>query len=50
MFVLPLTQGQWGVTTEQETREKKRIRDFQDSVPKMRSQLRILTHFYQVVA
>lgn len=46
----PLIQGQWGVTAEQEAEEKKRIQDFQDTIPKMRSQLRILTHFYQVPA
>lgn len=45
-----LVQGQWGVTAEQEAEEKKRIQEFQDTIPKMRSQLRILTHFYQVPA
>lgn len=43
-----LIQGQWGVTAEQEAEEKKRVQDFQETVPKMRAQLRILTHFYQV--
>lgn len=43
-------QGQWGVTAEQEAEEKKRIQEFQETIPKMRSQLRILTHFYQVPA
>lgn len=43
-----MTQGQWGVTTEQEAEEKRRMQEFQESIPKMRSQLRILTHFYQV--
>lgn len=42
-------EGQWGVTAEQEAEEKKRIQDFQDTIPKMRSQLRILTHFYQSI-
>uniref|UniRef100_A0A3Q1HGH9 Uncharacterized protein n=1 Tax=Anabas testudineus TaxID=64144 RepID=A0A3Q1HGH9_ANATE len=42
-------EGQWGVTAEQEAEEKKRIQEFQDSIPKMRSQLRILTHFYQSI-
>ncbi|TNN53887.1 Gamma-tubulin complex component 3 [Liparis tanakae] len=42
-------EGQWGVTAEQEAEEKKRIQDFQDTVPKMRSQFRILTHFYQSI-
>lgn len=41
-------QGQWGVTAEQEAEEKGRIREFQETIPKMRSQLRVLTHFYQV--
>uniref|UniRef100_A0AAY4ELT8 Gamma-tubulin complex component n=1 Tax=Denticeps clupeoides TaxID=299321 RepID=A0AAY4ELT8_9TELE len=40
-------EGEWGVTAEQEAEEKKRIQDFQDTIPKMRSQLRILSHFYQ---
>ncbi|KAM7375067.1 hypothetical protein PAMA_014247 [Pampus argenteus] len=42
-------EGQWGVTAEQEAEEKKRIQDFQETIPKMRSQLRILTHFYQSI-
>ncbi|XP_063131531.1 gamma-tubulin complex component 3 isoform X1 [Rattus norvegicus] len=42
------TEGQWGVTAAEEEEENKRIREFQDSIPKMCSQLRILTHFYQV--
>ncbi|XP_033957275.1 gamma-tubulin complex component 3 [Pseudochaenichthys georgianus] len=41
------TEGQWGVTAEQEAEEKKRIQEFQETIPKMRSQFRILTHFYQ---
>uniref|UniRef100_A0A8C6PFM7 Tubulin gamma complex component 3 n=1 Tax=Nothobranchius furzeri TaxID=105023 RepID=A0A8C6PFM7_NOTFU len=41
-------EGQWGVTAEQEAEERRRIQEFQDTIPKMRSQLRILTHFYQV--
>ncbi|XP_062303027.1 gamma-tubulin complex component 3 [Osmerus eperlanus] len=40
-------EGVWGVTGEQEAEEQKRVQDFQDTIPKMRSQLRILTHFYQ---
>ncbi|XP_030424661.1 gamma-tubulin complex component 3 isoform X1 [Gopherus evgoodei] len=40
-------EGEWGVTTSEEEEENKRIREFQESVPKMCSQLRILTHFYQ---
>ncbi|XP_040847058.1 gamma-tubulin complex component 3 isoform X1 [Ochotona curzoniae] len=40
-------EGQWGVTAEEEEEENKRIREFQESIPKMCSQLRILTHFYQ---
>uniref|UniRef100_A0A672ZH36 Uncharacterized protein n=1 Tax=Sphaeramia orbicularis TaxID=375764 RepID=A0A672ZH36_9TELE len=42
-------EGQWGVTAEQEAEEKKRIQDFQETIPKMHSQLRILTHFYQSI-
>ncbi|XP_046887211.1 LOW QUALITY PROTEIN: gamma-tubulin complex component 3 [Hypomesus transpacificus] len=40
-------EGEWGVTGEQEAEEQRRVQDFQDTIPKMRSQLRILTHFYQ---
>lgn len=47
-LLLPINQGQWGVTAAEEEEENKRIREFQDSIPKMCSQLRILTHFYQV--
>ncbi|CAG06657.1 unnamed protein product, partial [Tetraodon nigroviridis] len=42
-------EGQWGVTAEQEAEEKKRIQEFQDTIPKMRSQLRILAHLYQSI-
>ncbi|KAM4537969.1 gamma-tubulin complex component 3 isoform 1-T1 [Fundulus diaphanus] len=42
-------EGEWGVTAEQESEEKRRIQEFQDTIPKMRSQLRILTHFYQSI-
>ncbi|XP_014825650.1 PREDICTED: gamma-tubulin complex component 3 isoform X2 [Poecilia mexicana] len=42
-------EGEWGVTAEQEAEEKRRIQEFQDTIPKMRSQLRILTHFYQSI-
>lgn len=42
-------EGQWGVTAEQEAEEKKRIQEFQDTILKMRSELRILTHFYQSI-
>uniref|UniRef100_A0A669F6W5 Tubulin gamma complex component 3 n=1 Tax=Oreochromis niloticus TaxID=8128 RepID=A0A669F6W5_ORENI len=42
-------EGQWGVTAEQEAEEKKRIQEFRETIPKMRSQLRILTHFYQSI-
>lgn len=38
------------MTAEQEAEEKKRIQEFQDTILKMRSELRILTHFYQVAA
>ncbi|XP_012712674.2 gamma-tubulin complex component 3 isoform X1 [Fundulus heteroclitus] len=40
-------EGEWGVTAEQESEEKRRIQEFQDTIPKMRSELRVLTHFYQ---
>ncbi|XP_010884608.1 gamma-tubulin complex component 3 [Esox lucius] len=40
-------EGEWGVTAEQEAEENRRIQEFQETIPKMRSQLRILTHFYQ---
>ncbi|XP_053561444.1 gamma-tubulin complex component 3 [Bombina bombina] len=40
-------EGQWGITAAEEEEEKKRVLEFQESIPKMRSQLRILTHFYQ---
>lgn len=43
-------QGEWGVTAEQDAEEKRRIQKFRDTIPKMQSQLRILTHFYQVTA
>ncbi|XP_054864637.1 gamma-tubulin complex component 3 isoform X1 [Amphiprion ocellaris] len=42
-------EGQWGVTAEQEAEEKRRVQEFQETIPKMRSQLRILTHFYQSI-
>uniref|UniRef100_A0A671V8J9 Tubulin gamma complex component 3 n=1 Tax=Sparus aurata TaxID=8175 RepID=A0A671V8J9_SPAAU len=42
-------EGQWAVTEEQEAEEKRRIQEFQDTIPKMCSQLRILTHFYQSI-
>uniref|UniRef100_A0A8P4K2I4 Tubulin gamma complex component 3 n=1 Tax=Dicentrarchus labrax TaxID=13489 RepID=A0A8P4K2I4_DICLA len=42
-------EGEWGVTAEQEAEEKKRIQEFKETIPKMRSQLRILTHFYQSI-
>ncbi|XP_077470447.1 gamma-tubulin complex component 3 isoform X1 [Stigmatopora argus] len=42
-------EGQWGVTAEQEAEEKRRTREFQETIPKMCSQLRILTHFYQSI-
>ncbi|XP_055985774.1 gamma-tubulin complex component 3 isoform X2 [Sorex fumeus] len=41
------TEGQWGVTAAEEEEENQRVREFQESIPKMCSQLRILTHFYQ---
>ncbi|XP_053532228.1 gamma-tubulin complex component 3 [Ictalurus punctatus] len=40
-------EGEWGVTAEQETAENRRVQDFKDTIPKMCSQLRLLTHFYQ---
>ncbi|KAG9492247.1 hypothetical protein GDO78_000653 [Eleutherodactylus coqui] len=41
------SEGEWGVTAAEEDEENKRVLEFQESIPKMRSQLRILTHFYQ---
>ncbi|KAF1584956.1 Gamma-tubulin complex component 3, partial [Eudyptes moseleyi] len=41
-------EGKWGVTASEDEEESKRMKEFQDSIPKMCSQLRILTHFYQV--
>ncbi|MBN3282167.1 GCP3 protein, partial [Polyodon spathula] len=41
------SEGEWGVTAADEEVENKRVQDFCETVPKMRSQLRILTHFYQ---
>ncbi|XP_060039852.1 gamma-tubulin complex component 3, partial [Erinaceus europaeus] len=40
-------EGQWGVTAAEEEEESRRVREFRESIPKMCSQLRILTHFYQ---
>ncbi|CAJ1087474.1 gamma-tubulin complex component 3 [Xyrichtys novacula] len=42
-------EGEWGVTAEQEAEEKRRIQEFQEMIPKMSSQLCILTHFYQSI-
>uniref|UniRef100_A0A672S5M7 Uncharacterized protein n=1 Tax=Sinocyclocheilus grahami TaxID=75366 RepID=A0A672S5M7_SINGR len=39
--------GEWGVTAEQEAEENRRVQEFKDAIPKMCSQLRLLTHFYQ---
>lgn len=36
------------MTAAEEEEEDKRIQEFRESIPKMCSQLRILTHFYQV--
>lgn len=41
------SEGEWGVTAQEDDEEKKKVLEFQESIPKMRSQLRILTHFYQ---
>ncbi|XP_007466430.1 PREDICTED: gamma-tubulin complex component 3 isoform X3 [Lipotes vexillifer] len=40
-------EGQWGVTAAEEEQESQRVRAFQESIPRLCSQLRILTHFYQ---
>ncbi|XP_044937218.1 gamma-tubulin complex component 3 isoform X1 [Mustela putorius furo] len=40
-------EGRWGVTAAEEEEENKRVQEFRESIPKMCSQLRILTHFYQ---
>ncbi|CAN0563381.1 unnamed protein product [Rangifer tarandus platyrhynchus] len=42
-------EGQWGVTAAEEEQENQRVQEFRESIPKMCSQLRILTHFYQGV-
>lgn len=42
-------EGEWGVTAEEEAEEQRRIQNFKQSIPKMRSQLRILTHSYQSI-
>ncbi|ETE73403.1 Gamma-tubulin complex component 3, partial [Ophiophagus hannah] len=39
--------GEWGVTASEQEEEMKRMKEFEDSIPKMCSQLRLLTHFYQ---
>ena len=36
------------MTAAEEEQESQRVREFRESIPKMCSQLRILTHFYQV--
>ncbi|XP_033868133.3 gamma-tubulin complex component 3 homolog [Acipenser ruthenus] len=41
------SEGEWGVTAADEEVENKRVQEFCETIPKMRSQLRILTHFYQ---
>ncbi|XP_004631222.1 gamma-tubulin complex component 3 [Octodon degus] len=40
-------ESRWGVTAAEEEEESRRIQEFRESIPKMCSQLRILTHFYQ---
>ncbi|MCI4393761.1 hypothetical protein PGIGA_G00161200 [Pangasianodon gigas] len=40
-------EGEWGMTAEQEAAENRRVQEFKDTIPKMCSQLRLLTHFYQ---
>lgn len=47
-FFTSILKGEWGVTASEEEEMNKRIKEFQDSIPKMCSQLRLLTHFYQV--
>lgn len=36
------------MTAAEEEQESQRVREFQESIPRLCSQLRILTHFYQV--
>lgn len=36
------------MTAAEEEQENQRVQEFRESIPKMCSQLRILTHFYQV--
>lgn len=43
-----ILKGEWGVTASEQEEEMKRMKEFEDSIPKMCSQLRLLTHFYQV--
>ncbi|XP_039082568.1 gamma-tubulin complex component 3 isoform X2 [Hyaena hyaena] len=40
-------EGRWGMTAAEEEEENRRVQEFRESIPKMCSQLRILTHFYQ---
>ncbi|XP_032879048.1 gamma-tubulin complex component 3 isoform X2 [Amblyraja radiata] len=40
-------EGTWGTTTADEDAENKRIHEFQQLIPKMCSQIRVCSHFYQ---
>lgn len=40
-------EGKWGTTTADEDAENKRIHEFQQLIPKMCSQIRVCSHFYQ---
>ncbi|XP_048454377.1 gamma-tubulin complex component 3 [Rhincodon typus] len=40
-------EGMWGTTSAEEEAENKRIHEFQQLIPKMSSQIRVCSHFYQ---
>ncbi|XP_078078844.1 gamma-tubulin complex component 3 [Mustelus asterias] len=40
-------EGKWGTTSAEEETENKRIHEFQQLIPKMCSQIRVCSHFYQ---
>ncbi|XP_038673951.1 gamma-tubulin complex component 3 isoform X1 [Scyliorhinus canicula] len=40
-------EGKWGTTSPEEEAENKRMHEFQQLIPKMCSQIRVCSHFYQ---
>ncbi|XP_067842763.1 gamma-tubulin complex component 3 isoform X2 [Heptranchias perlo] len=40
-------EGKWGTTSAEEEAENKRVHQFQQLIPKMCSQIRVCSHFYQ---